>query len=152
MDPTKITKDLLPEQFLCGEIIQTGHCHKQKIMKFSFLLTCILGSALAVSAQSAKPKTDTPDPSRKIDTLEAACGMCQMGLKGEDCALAVRVNGKAHYVDGTHIDSHGDAHAKDGFCNMIRKAEVQGTLEGDKYKVSYFKLLPASAAAAPKQH
>jgi hypothetical protein len=124
---------------------------KQKIMKFPFILLCILGLTFAASAQSAKPKTVVPDPSRKIETLEAACGMCQMGLKGEDCALAVRVNGKAYYVDGTNIDSHGDAHAKDGFCNMIRKAEVQGALEGDKYKVTYFKLLPASTTAVPKQ-
>lgn len=115
-------------------------------MKFSLILVCSLIVTLSVSAQSTKLKTDTPNPSQKTDTLEAACGMCQLGLKGDDCALAVRVNGKAYYVDGTHIDSHGDAHAKDGFCNMVRKAEVQGALAGDKYKVTYFKLLPASSS------
>lgn len=114
-------------------------------MKFFFILICSLVLTLSASAQSTKPKTDTPNPSQKTDTLEAACGMCQLGLKGDDCALAVRVNGKAYNVDGTHIDSHGDAHAKDGFCNMVRKAEVQGALAGDKYKVTYFKLLPASS-------
>lgn len=114
-------------------------------MKFFFILICSLVLTLSASAQSTKPKTDTPNPSQKTDTLEAACGMCQLGLKGDDCALAVRVNGKAYYVDGTHIDSHGDAHAKDGFCNMVRKAEVQGALAGDKYKVTYFKLLRASS-------
>ncbi|MBN8880396.1 MAG: hypothetical protein J0I32_22820 [Sphingobacteriales bacterium] len=112
-------------------------------MKCVYIFICSFALTLTVSAQSTKPKTDTPDPSKKIDTLEAACGICQLGLKGDDCALAVRVDGKAYYVDGTHIDSHGDAHAKDGFCNMIRKAEVQGVLTGDKYKVTYFKLLPA---------
>jgi Family of unknown function (DUF6370) len=116
-------------------------------MKFPFIVLCLLGFSLSTFAQS---KTDKSDPSRKIDTLETSCGMCQMGLKGTDCALAVRVNGKAYYVDGTHIDSHGDAHAKDGFCNMIRRAEVQGALQGDKYKVTYYKLLPATAAV-PKQ-
>lgn len=115
-------------------------------MKFIYILICSFALTLTASAQSTKPKTDTPDPSKKIDTLEAACGICQLGLKGDDCALAVRVDGKAYYVDGTHIDSHGDAHAKDGFCNMIRKAEVQGMLTGDKYKVTYFKLLPAPSS------
>ena len=114
-------------------------------MKSSFIFICSLFLTLFASAQSTKSKTDIPNPSQKIDTLEAACGMCQLGLKGDDCALAVRVNGKAYYIEGTHIDSHGDAHAKDGFCNMVRKAEVQGALVGDKYKVTYFKLLPASS-------
>lgn len=114
-------------------------------MKLIFILICSFVLTLSASAQSTKPKTDIPNPSQKIDTLEAACGLCQFGLKGDDCALAVRVNGKAYYVVGTHIDSHGDAHAKDGFCNMIRKVEVQGELAGDKYKVAYFKLLPASS-------
>lgn len=114
-------------------------------MKFSLILICSLILTLSASAQSGKSKTGTPNPSQKTDTLEAACGMCQLGLKGDDCTLAVRVNGKAYYVEGTHIDSHGDAHAKDGFCNMVRKAEVQGALAGDKYKVTYFKLLPASS-------
>jgi len=43
------------------------------------------------------------------------------------------------------IDSHGDAHAKDGFCNSIRKAEVQGEIINDRFKVTYFKLLKAEA-------
>ena len=115
-------------------------------MKFSSLLIAFLVCSFCAAAQSAKPVlADKPDPSKKIDTLEVACGMCQMELKGEDCALAVRVDKKAYYVDGTHIDSHGDAHAKDGFCNMIRKAAVQGSLVGEKYAVTYFKLLPVPA-------
>ena len=55
--------------------------------------------------------------------------------------LAVRIDGKSYFVDGTDIDSHGDAHAKDGFCNAIRKAEVQGEIVNDRFKVTYFKLL-----------
>jgi len=120
-------------------------------MKISLILLCSLFLAVSCMAQSPAPKTGNPDPSKKIDTLEAACGMCQLGLKGEDCALAVRVDGKSYYVDGTHIDSHGDAHAKDGFCNMIRKAEVQGGITGDKYKLTYFRLLPVSGASPAKQ-
>jgi hypothetical protein len=44
-------------------------------------------------------------------------------------------------VEGTDIDDHGDAHGEDGFCNAIRKAQVQGKVEGDKFVVTYFKLV-----------
>lgn len=76
---------------------------------------------------------------------EAACGECKLGLKGNSCDLAVRIHGKSYFVDGVHIDSLGDAHAKDGFCNSIRKAQVQGQIKGDRFVASYFNLLPAAA-------
>ena len=82
------------------------------------------------------------DTLQKVQLVEAACGMCQFHLHGKDCALAVRINGKAYYVDGTDIDSYGDAHAKDGFCNAIRKAQVQGSVVNGRFKATYFKLLP----------
>ena len=102
------------------------------------LLFCI--SAMAASAQTKD--TGKPDPSKKTEVVEAACGQCRFGLKGKGCNLAVRINGKAYFVDGTEIDSHGDAHADDGFCNAIRKAEVQGKVVKNRYKLSYFNLLP----------
>lgn len=76
--------------------------------------------------------------------LEAACGTCQFGLPGDDCALAVRLDGRAYYVDGTAIDDHGDAHAADGFCNAVRRARVSGELVGERFVVSSFELLPAA--------
>lgn len=116
-------------------------------MKRSTLLLSFLAFYAAVSAQSPVGKIDR---TQKLDTLEVACGMCQFEMKGTDCALAVRVNDKPYYIEGTHIDDHGDAHAKDGFCNMVRKAEVQGAVAGDKYKVTYFRLLPLASAAPGK--
>ncbi len=73
--------------------------------------------------------------------VEAACGQCQFGLSGDGCDLAVRIDGKAYYVDGTSIDDHGDAHAEDGFCNAIRKAEVEGRIENERFVVSSLKLI-----------
>lgn len=96
---------------------------------------------VAVFGQKTDPKVMTPDLKKKIMVVEAACGECQFKLKGDDCDLAVRIDGKAYFVDGTNIDSHGDAHAKDGFCNAVRKAEVQGELVNNRFKVTYFKLL-----------
>ena len=78
----------------------------------------------------------------KPQIVEAACGQCQFNMKGYDCDLAVRIDGKSYFVDGTSIDSHGDAHADDGFCAAIRKAEVVGKRVDNRFKVTSFKVLP----------
>jgi Family of unknown function (DUF6370) len=86
----------------------------------------------------AQDKKESPTP----QIVEASCGECNFGLKGKSCDLAVRIDGKAYFVDGTKIDDHGDAHAKNGFCEVIRKAEVVGEIVGDRFKAISFKLLP----------
>ena len=77
----------------------------------------------------------------KPQIVEAACGQCQFNMKGYDCDLAVRIDGKSYFVDGTSIDSHGDAHADDGFCATVRKAEVVGKIVDNRFKVTSFKVL-----------
>jgi hypothetical protein len=62
-------------------------------------------------------------------------------MKGKSCDLAVRIDGKAYFVDGTTIDEHGDAHAEDGFCNAIRKAAVTGKVENGRFKATSFTLI-----------
>jgi hypothetical protein len=106
-------------------------------MKKIFFLSIIVS---LISSSNAQEKLVT-DTTQKMMIVEAACGQCQFKLPGKSCDLAVRMNGKAYFVDGTSIDEHGDAHAKDGFCNAIRKAEVKGELVNDRFKVSYFKLI-----------
>jgi hypothetical protein len=91
--------------------------------------------SIAVSAQEKKEET-------KKQIVEASCGQCQFGMEGKECDLAVRIDGKSYFVDGTHIDKHGDAHAADGFCAKVRKAEVIGEIVDNRFKVTYFKLLP----------
>ncbi|MBK8518800.1 MAG: hypothetical protein IPL55_21710 [Saprospiraceae bacterium] len=61
-------------------------------------------------------------------------------MPGKGCNLAIRIDGQAHFIKGTDIDDHGDAHADDGFCEAIRMAEVQGELVNDTFNISYFKL------------
>jgi Family of unknown function (DUF6370) len=78
----------------------------------------------------------------KTQIVDVSCGQCQFGMKAKGCDLAVRIDGKSYFVDGTKIDEHGDAHAKDGFCSAIRKAEVVGEVKDNRFVVSYFKLLP----------
>jgi hypothetical protein len=75
--------------------------------------------------------------------VEISCGKCKLGLPAKTCEMAVRIDGKAYYADGADIDSFGDAHAQDGMCNAIRKAEVQGELVNNRFKISYIKMLPA---------
>ena len=99
------------------------------------IVATFLFFAVAISAQEKKEEI-------KPQIVEAACGQCQFDMKGNGCDLAVRIDGKTYFVDGTTIDSHGDAHADDGFCAKIRKAEVVGKIVDNRFKVTSFKLLP----------
>lgn len=119
-------------------------------MRIIFLLLFCLTGMIATAQQPAKP-VSLPDNTKKIQVVETACGQCQFGLKEKGCSLAVRIKGQAYFVDGTTIDEHGDAHADDGFCNAVRKAEVQGTVVNGRFKATYFKLLPGVVAKKEQQ-
>jgi len=95
---------------------------------------CLMSSF--VNAQTKPLKTD------EMLIAEASCGQCQFKMEGKGCNLAVRIKGKSYFVDGTKIDDHGDAHAMDGFCQKIRKAEIKGTIVNNRFVATYFKLLP----------
>ncbi|MFP5471969.1 MAG: DUF6370 family protein, partial [Bacteroidia bacterium] len=71
---------------------------------------------------------------------EASCGQCQFGMEGEGCTLAVRINGKPYFVEGTSIDEHGDAHAHDGFCNAIKHAHVTGEVKNNRFVATSFEV------------
>ena len=113
-------------------------------MKYILLMAIGLFASV-VSFGQTKTISDVPDSTKKVMIVEASCGECQFKMDGKGCNLAVRINGKAYYVDGTSIDDHGDAHGKEGFCEAIRKAKVQGELVDNRFKATYFKLLPVEA-------
>ncbi len=99
------------------------------------LITLVLFLTFSLGfAQDKRPQ--------KMEIVEVSCGQCQFGMEAKGCDLAVRIKGKSYFVDGTKIDEHGDAHAKDGFCSAIRKAEVIGEIKDNRFVVSYFNLLP----------
>lgn len=110
-------------------------------MKYLFFILAFSLSAVISSAQSKDHAVGRIDPLKKLQVVDAACGQCKFGLKGKGCNLAVRVNGRSYFVDGMDIDNFGDAHADDGFCNAVRKAEVQGELVNNRFKATYFNLL-----------
>ena len=116
-------------------------------MKSLMLFLCCSFFTVATFAQKATAKTSVPDATKPIQFVEVSCGKCKLGLAGKTCEMAVRIAGKAYYADGANIDSFGDAHAHDGMCNAIRKAEVQGELVKGRYKITYIKLLPAEKEA-----
>lgn len=99
-------------------------------------------SILFIAATANAQSKNLPDSTKKLQLVEASCGQCQFAMTGKKgCDLAVRIDGKAYFVDGTKIDEHGDAHAADGFCEAIRKAEVQGEVVDGRFKATYFKLV-----------
>src|SRR5689334_22323443 len=110
-------------------------------MKTFFLFVSLMITVAARAQNNHTAKISVPDPAKKTQIVEASCGECQFHLPGKGCELAVRIDGKAYFVDGTSIDEHGDAHAADGFCEAVRKAEVQGEVVNGRFKATYFKLL-----------
>lgn len=84
----------------------------------------------------------TAQEKSKTQIVEASCGQCKFGMDAKGCDLAVRIDGKSYFVDGTTINQHGDAHSADGFCSAIRKAEVSGMITDNRFKATSFKLLP----------
>jgi hypothetical protein len=96
----------------------------------------ILALALAGCATSGPTALTTPTE------VEAACGECLFGLKGDDCDLAVRIGGRAYFVDGVKLDALGDAHAQDGMCKVVRRARVTGEVRRGRFVASSFQLLP----------
>ena len=105
------------------------------------LLIPILFFSTNVSAQEQNRNISYLDTIKQVYQVEVACGECQFKMKGNSCDLAIRMNGVPYFVDGTKIDDHGDAHAKNGFCNAIRKAQVQGEIKKGRFVATYFKLL-----------
>lgn len=104
-------------------------------MKQFITIVCLITFSLGF-AQNKKT-------TQKTQIVEVSCGQCQFGMKDKKgCDLAVRIDGKSYFVVGTKIDEHGDAHAKDGFCETIRTAEVIGEVKDNTFVVTYFKLLP----------
>ena len=82
------------------------------------------------------------ETSKISQVVNASCGICKFNMTGDECDLAVEIDGKYYYTVGSGIDEHGDSHGDDGFCNAIRKAEVVGELKHGAFYIESFKLLP----------
>ena len=87
-----------------------------------------------------KPK---PQSTMRVNLIvDVSCAKCQFDKDlDEECLLAVEINSDIFYVQGTTIDDHGDAHASDGFCNVVRKAHVEGAIDDGRFYLDKFRLL-----------
>ena len=92
--------------------------------------------------EATEPSSESAITRITDQLVEASCGQCQFGMEGSGCDLAVRVDGKPYYVDGSSIDDHGDAHGDDGLCNCIRKAKVTGEFKDGRFVAASFEVVP----------
>ena len=65
-----------------------------------------------------------------------SCGMCNFMNGDNDCALAIKVGRNVLSLKDVGIDDHGDSHAKDGYCNVIKKVYVEGKVRGKTFKAN----------------
>ena len=74
-----------------------------------------------------------PVNNRVEGNVLVSCGMCNFVTGDSDCSLAVKIGSKTLNVRGVKIDDHGDSHAKDGYCNVIKKVYVEGIVRGNSF-------------------
>ena len=65
-----------------------------------------------------------------------SCGMCNFMNGDNDCALTIKVGPNVLSLKDVGIDDHGDSHAKDGYCNVIKKVYVEGRVRGKTFKAN----------------
>ena len=65
-----------------------------------------------------------------------SCGMCNFMNGDNNCALTIKVGRDILSVKGVGIDDHGDSHAKDGYCNVIKKVYVEGRVRGKTFSAN----------------
>ena len=119
----------------------------QTILVLSFSLSITYagcGSCKVDNKKAEKPMGDFITEINENGTIKglvlASCGMCNFGMKNINCSLAIQINEKAYDVKGTKIDDHGDSHAKDGFCNAVRVANVSGKIKKSDFMADTFVL------------
>ncbi|MCR9173043.1 MAG: DUF6370 family protein [bacterium] len=71
-----------------------------------------------------------------------ACGMCVFDMTGDECELAIEVDGKYYYVEGSNIHDHGNPDAEGGMCTQERKAQVTGQIKHGVFVAESFTLIP----------
>ena len=62
------------------------------------------------------------------------------GMNSKGCGLAIRIGEQVLKVKGSKLGEHGDVHAKDGMCETIRVAQVDGRVYQNKFYSDNFTL------------
>ena len=110
-----------------------------RLIQYTIISVYVFSSNILLFSQyKSKPQS-----TMKINLIvDASCAKCQFDKKSDkDCLLAVEIHSDIYYVEGTTIDDHGDAHASDGFCNVVRKAHIEGDIDDGRFYLDKFRLL-----------
>ncbi|BDD05464.1 DUF6370 family protein [Aureibacter tunicatorum] len=102
-----------------------------------------LFSILILSLFATFAMAQSEDEKIELKNVEASCGQCNFGLEGKGCNLAVKIDGKAYFVDNVGINQHGNSHGEHGYCMAIRKADIKGKIVDGRFKAKKFDLHPA---------
>ena len=126
--------------------------------RFEILLLCVLLGCIGCQRNENHMVFEVEDPDISasdssvwevnLTEVDASCGQCQFGMPGDGCDLAIRMEDKVYFVDGSSIDGYGDAHAKDGLCNCVRKAIVSGKVANGRFVASEMTLVGLTIPSA----
>lgn len=101
-------------------------------MKYLFLLTLTVLTSCAL----------TIAPLNEINRIvKTTCGKCNFEMTSDECELAIELNGKYYFIEGSSIDEHGDAHNATGLCSIIRDAKVLGKVKHGVFVTEKFELI-----------
>ena len=118
-------------------------------MRFTVMLCVLLSIGCQRSTDLAIDSAVEDHQVKMVGQIvEASCGECQFDMEGTGCDLAVRIDGKGYFVDGSKMSDHGNAHGDGGMCNTVRKAKVTGEVKGERFVATAFELLPAEGDSA----
>tara|TARA_S200000501_G_scaffold379024_1_gene446660 strand:+ start:47687 stop:48082 length:396 start_codon:yes stop_codon:yes gene_type:complete len=119
----------------------------KKIIFYIILAITVLDVALAGCGGCAPTKTQayshyTEKNKRLIESVPKnmkvdgnvliSCGMCNFFTEDKTCAVSVKIGRDVFKVHGVDINDHGDSHAVNGYCNVIKRAYVNGKLKDKK--------------------
>ena len=114
---------------------------------YTFLVFVGIDTALAGCGGCAPTKTqassyyneknkrliESVPESMKVDgNVLISCGMCNFFTEDKICSVSVKIGKDVFKVHGVNIDDHGNSHAVDGYCNVIKRAYVNGELKNNK--------------------
>ncbi|MCH2228884.1 MAG: DUF6370 family protein [Crocinitomicaceae bacterium] len=85
----------------------------------------------------------TQNTSESINLIaKASCGTCNFDMTNDECELAVEIDKKHYFVEGSSVDGHGDAHSATGLCSTIRDAKIIGKVRHGVFVAESFQLIP----------
>ena len=84
------------------------------------------GPSKAASNQKVGLIESIPKNNYLAGNVLISCGMCNFMADDNDCSLAIKIGKNILSVKDVGIDEHGDSHAKDGYCHVIKKVYVEG--------------------------